>query len=333
LPLKHNIVPYLCKCTTDFTLYRFFGLTSLPGIEHQLLDAARNEIRVITLLPSYAWPDHPEQICCSLENVSLSEYTPLYNYFLGHCSSEFKDASYRDLGTLWRQLQRVIPPDDDEQEEDPLRHLPLVDELNLSSLRRFMWVDFAALSSAWYEPSLTEETIFTNGHVTEISGNLCQALRCLRDHFKRGLKLWVDALYINQKDVVKRNQQVRRMGGIYAKALNTIVWLSNERPDTIRTFSFMHELGTAHAQVAMVSQVLLRGEYNNSNDEIWIGLRWLLTRPYWKRLWIIQELSANTSSQTIICGKEEIQTDLFYISIEAMKRGFELVVENMISSL
>lgn len=93
-------------------------LCLFPDMEDEPLDIARDEARVITLLPSYAWPDHPEQICCSLENVSLSDYTPLDKDFLGHCSLEFKVASHRDLSTLCRQFQRVIPADDDEGEEE-----------------------------------------------------------------------------------------------------------------------------------------------------------------------------------------------------------------------
>jgi hypothetical protein len=39
---------------------------------------------------------------------------------------------------------------------------------------------------------------------------------------------------------------------------------------------------------------------------------------YWKCVWIIQELAANNLTQVIICGRQEIPTQLFFLAIDAL---------------
>jgi len=212
-------------------------------MEYELLDIARNEIRVITLLPSRDWPYDSDDISCSIENVSLTDYIPLYEHFLAEKGRGIEDAVYSQLSTPWLEFHHLTF-----DHSEPFLNGQPIDDLNFPSLWRFKWGDFAALSYAWFEPLLVEKTIFINRHPLVVTGNLHAALLCLRNRLTRGLKLWVDAICINQKDLAERNLQVKRMGSIYRQALNTIVWPGAELIGTWKVFRFLRTLGIAHQQ-------------------------------------------------------------------------------------
>ncbi|KAK7997061.1 hypothetical protein PG989_005101 [Apiospora arundinis] len=60
----------------------------------------------------------------------------------------------------------------------------------------------------------------------EATTNLVRALKHLRR--KKGIRtLWIDALCINQRDLVEKQVQIRRMGWVYANASSVVVWLGD----------------------------------------------------------------------------------------------------------
>lgn len=59
-----------------------------------------------------------------------------------------------------------------------------------------------------------------------VTDNLYDALVGLRSG-ERPRRLWIDALCINQADVIERNMQVTRMANIYRRAAQTIVGLGD----------------------------------------------------------------------------------------------------------
>jgi hypothetical protein len=60
--------------------------------------------------------------------------------------------------------------------------------------------------------------------------SLAQALRRLR-HPKLARLLWADGLCINQHDLSEKGHQVQRMGEIFAKAENVLIWLGADPED------------------------------------------------------------------------------------------------------
>jgi hypothetical protein len=88
---------------------------------------------------------------------------------------------------------------------------------------RFAWGDYVALSYTWGDPKETRE-IFVNGKSVQVTVNLEAALRVLRGKapVKAGLKLWIDALCINQEDNDEKEVQVKRMADIYQRAYDLL---------------------------------------------------------------------------------------------------------------
>ena len=91
---------------------------------------------------------------------------------------------------------------------------------------RYSWGDFIALSYVWGDPSVKREIYIGESSVL-VRVNLEAALRQLRNHSRvqEGFRIWIDALCINQADLVERAVQVLRMKDIYARAWRVVVWL------------------------------------------------------------------------------------------------------------
>ena len=98
--------------------------------------------------------------------------------------------------------------------------------LNPKRLLRFGWGDYLALSYTWGDAN-QRRNITVNGATISVTANLEAALRSIRDSrvLKAGVKLWVDALCINQDDLEERNRQVKRMQSIFSNAQSVFVWL------------------------------------------------------------------------------------------------------------
>ena len=66
-----------------------------------------------------------------------------------------------------------------------------------------------------------------------------------KEPIKLGYKIWVDALCINQQDIVERGQEVRRMGLIYRQARNVVIWLGNEARESDKAMDLIRILSNA----------------------------------------------------------------------------------------
>ncbi|PVH77425.1 hypothetical protein DL98DRAFT_368143, partial [Cadophora sp. DSE1049] len=105
--------------------------------------------------------------------------------------------------------------------------LPGLDHEKLSCKLVTFYLDEAprywALSYTWGDPGVTE-CISMDGHDITITANLRAALWNLRLS-TRIRTIWIDAICINQKDLLERNQQVQIMPDIYSNAYGVLIWL------------------------------------------------------------------------------------------------------------
>lgn len=80
----------------------------------------------------------------------------------------------------------------------------------------YVWGDASKCRSIWIEASKVEITV-----------NLHQALSDMRDA-TRQLRVWADALCINQNDDDEKNRQVSMMARIYYTANHTIIYVGTD---------------------------------------------------------------------------------------------------------
>ncbi|KAF8850370.1 heterokaryon incompatibility, partial [Acephala macrosclerotiorum] len=127
-----------------------------------------------------------------------------------------------------------------------------------------------------------------DGHERFIRNNLWQALKHLRYPNKKRI-LWVDAICIDQSNNKERGHQVAQMSEIYAQATNVRLWLGLDDKDGSVRATFDH--------LKNWRRIGHRHRLSHPTRH----LQELCTRPYWSRLWIIQEIVLATRI-TVQCG-------------------------------
>lgn len=170
-------------------------------MEYQSLNAIKQEIRLLTIVSTPPVIDHPGQ--------QDSALTDLIQCRLDHFSLEGPES----LQTSKESTVDISPSQlnwNGCHESSGSRDTPQWS---------YSWGDYVALSYTWGDVNDTRNIVL-NGHPTAVGANLESALRVLRHKqpIKVGYKIWVDALCINQRDIVERGQEVKRMRKIYKQA-------------------------------------------------------------------------------------------------------------------
>jgi hypothetical protein len=104
-------------------------------------------------------------------------------------------------------------------------------------------MEYEALSYAWgnrtdeiYNVKTrrwdSTQSVQCNGHNTEISPRLYQALKYTRLPTEP-VYLWADALCINQNDVTERNHQVTLMSFLYRNARKVLIWIGEQKKNSV----------------------------------------------------------------------------------------------------
>lgn len=148
-------------------------------------------------------------------------------------------------------------------------------------------INYEALSYAWGDLPATK-TITIDQTDYYIRDNLFAALEALQLRSRRRL-LWVDAVCINQEDFDERNAQVALMSQIYAIADEVIVWLGKAGRDYWGAMVLLDSLGSSETSTRELSRSISE-HAAVAHVKFWTELSLLCHRPYWQRLWIIQEV-------------------------------------------
>jgi hypothetical protein len=156
--------------------------------------------------------------------------------------------------------------------------------------------------------------VLVDGTSVEVTTNLAEALSELRK--SRELLVWADALCINQGELYERSYQVQRMGQIYSKARKVISWLGydgyrSESARVNRDSSGLYKRSGLSVDRNATSHSFL---YDNSRLA-----RRLVKSAYWRRIWIIQEVS-KASNVEVWCANWTWDLDAlleFFLSRDA----------------
>lgn len=166
---------------------------------------------------------------------------------------------------------------------------------------------FMALSYEWGEEEDTSKNIITIGcHNMHIRSNLRNALLRFREMLNedRDYLLWVDAICINQHDLVERGHQVGMMTRIYQQGY-VMAWLGLEEEGVQLGFELL-----GHCQAFVVggrrtreelSDWIKRRLFDPEFEAHWVSLTQIYQMSYWKRMWIIQEIVCDRNV-LLACG-------------------------------
>ncbi|KAH7093316.1 heterokaryon incompatibility protein-domain-containing protein [Paraphoma chrysanthemicola] len=176
---------------------------------------------------------------------------------------------------------------------------------------------YQALSYMWDHDS-EKKTILCNGMSLSVGGSLWTFLLEYRKTCSQDDWLWIDAVCINQVDVRERNHQVAQMYEIYSEASSVIIWLGGANPHDRQAFQ---ELETYHAYYnaqapaerlkdwrILLHNYEVRGALGRWRP--WNSWYYLFRKPYWRRIWIIQEV-VTAKTVNIWCGDLRADADDF----------------------
>lgn len=307
---------------------RFEGLKL--EIAYYPLDDSSNEIRLLELLPGGNSPltDASQRVRCRLAHVSQDH-----------------DPEYTALSYVWGDKVDTAPVE--------IEYLPSGFAEDASKKPTGFKKLYRRIVPKPPKERKDEPIIST----VQVTTNLEAALRHIRKDSESVL-LWVDAICIDQNNNQEKNVQVGRMGSIFEKAAETIVWLGPAADDSDLLLDIFEEIlpdalnvTNQHRPIASeVSRALQTLE--TSDDPIessehdvhtyeWLVERLvgripgkraipaqaaakLFQREWWSRVWVVQEfiLSKNTS---ITCGTKRFSFDKFKVLLNicfGMVKGY-----------
>jgi hypothetical protein len=98
-----------------------------------------------------------------------------------------------------------------------------------------------------------------------------------------------DAVSINQLDIQERNIQVKFMAEIYKRCSRCLVWLGEVDEDGDAAFDFIKEL--ACGGCVLPGDALVPHPSPSSCGTILESLSKFVRRPWWERMWVVQEVA------------------------------------------
>jgi len=177
--------------------------------------------------------------------------------------------------------------------------------------------DFEALSYTWGSPENPIDIFIgaSGCYTLAVTQNLAEALPYLRLE-DRSRTLWIDAICVNQSDMAERTSQVKRMADIYSKATRVVVWLGPESEDSSMAIDAFNTIcsntvvdwQTWSVRPTSPDPLLANGNVPVPLDEAQSNsISSLLSRPWFERLWIWQEVRLPSGDNIIVeCGCQTI---------------------------
>ncbi|KAE9370048.1 HET-domain-containing protein [Stipitochalara longipes BDJ] len=274
---------------------------------------------------------HAVQCCIGLatKKSSLSEISKLKESLEGIMPSREKHEE--GPATTLDPIYSVVQLDDTKtqirlikllpgQPQDPIK----IELITVQSVRS---QPYEALSYVWGSPD-ANVIIEVNGKPFEIAANLHDALSCLRQ-LEDERVLWVDAICINQVHDLEKSSQVSMMGDIYRNAADVIIFLGREKDGSAMIMQYLdledvEEADFGPLELETTDLTSTRGKWQKETERDLKDARLIqariqkcgfdsihfleaadafLKRPWWYRIWTVQEYALAQTEPRWYCGR------------------------------
>ena len=186
------------------------------------------------------------------------------------------------------------------------------------SITNYAGEQYDALSWCWGDEPEDAFVQFLNPETKEptperalIKPSLELALRSLRKNTEPQA-FWVDALCMDLANKQERAGQVKIMNKIYRQARQVCIWLGQEDEQSGRAITFVKD----HISNLRAFDQLTQDEVV---AEDWSAFGALMTKPWFSRRWIIQEI-AYAKKATVCCGKRSVSWYEFETAVALFAR-------------
>ena len=153
---------------------------------------------------------------------------------------------------------------------------------------------YTALSYTWGDLDRTK-TILSENKTLPVTENLYEALKELRHELEgKGENIstlfWTDAICIDQRNILEREQKVKLMEYIYKQASMVDIWLGEAAADSDLAMEFIIELLNAliplqHMNVGSIGlDEYEKYALRHLDEKAWYALSRLLVRPWFSRV-------------------------------------------------
>jgi hypothetical protein len=224
------------------------------------------------------------------------------------------DSSQTGAELKMEELRRKLKREENEMREQTIRsemknlRLMILNQ-ELERVEKIK-IEYEALSWCWGRDIPDHGISVTKGGKTykmPVVQNLALALKHLRYKEKSRI-LWIDAICIDQRNSVERNQQVQMMSKIYTRAENVCIWLGEQDDESKVAFKFIREEITHLKDFDSISM-------DEDYSKKWQALMVLMQREWFSRRWVVQELSLANKAE-IWCGPDSMPWKEFAVAVE-----------------
>ncbi|EME79024.1 uncharacterized protein MYCFIDRAFT_34050, partial [Pseudocercospora fijiensis CIRAD86] len=141
-------------------------------------------------------------------------------------------------------------------------------------------VRYICLSYCWGAPTKSR-SITVNGSRLMVTENLHSALSAIHRHHHHGTYYWIDAICINQDDIVERSRQVAQMWKIFASAEKVFAWLGDSDEESKLATETISRYGLRYGpeSLRLTDQHIFTDQENAAVSR-------LTEREYFTRTWI-----------------------------------------------
>lgn len=147
-------------------------------------------------------------------------------------------------------------------------------------------LSYETLSYVWKDAAGTEP-IWVDGKAASVTRSLFGALEQLR-HVDGDSTLWIDAICINQGDSAEKTRQVDMMRRIYSQCRQCNIWLGPLGQTSLEDAKLAIDMVAWMAGENVGPPAFLHdaSQRRRAADVLTV----LLTRPWWTRIWTVQEV-------------------------------------------
>lgn len=207
---------------------------------------------------------------------------------------------------------------------------------------------FEALSYTWGSAENPIDIFIGSSgcYTLAVTQNLAEALPYLRLE-DRSRTLWIDAICVNQSNMAERTSQVKRMADIYSKATLVTIWLGPASEDSSMAIDFFNMICS---KIAVDWQ---RYSFQPISADTWWAdenfpvpldqthsnsISSLLSRPWFDRLWIWQEVRLPSGDTIVKCGHQTIRWSsvcqaIFYLLRKDLSQGNHNLLKIRVNSV